>query len=64
MNHAVSFFLPDHILNKKIEEGTKEEKEAAIKNLKISQMLRGHRSVNALSFRMTGCTPREASRNL
>ena len=59
MNHAVSFFLPGHILNKKIEEGTKEEKEAAIKNLKISQMLSGHRSVNALSFRMTAAAHQE-----
>jgi Zn-dependent metalloprotease len=62
VSNGICYFLPSHILNKKIEEGTKDEKEAAIKNLKISQMIRGQRSVNALSFRMAAAAHQEKRR--
>jgi hypothetical protein len=55
--------LPSNTLNIKIEDGTR-KKEDAIKNLKISEMIRDQRSVNALSFRMAAAAYQEKRRQV
>lgn len=44
---GVCFFVPPVLLEKKIKEGTEKEKDLALRNLKLSQLIRGQRSVNA-----------------
>jgi Zn-dependent metalloprotease len=61
-NNGICFIVPPRLLEKKIREGTPEQRDKALYSLRISQLIRGQRIVNARLMRTLSVSAHEQMR--